>query len=45
MEALLSQPRIWKFYKTTYAQICVEMDFNKRFPIEINLTDLDYVWV
>lgn len=26
------------YYKTTYAQICMEIDFNKGFPTEINLT-------
>ena len=29
---------------TTYAKICVEMDFSKGFPMEINLTSMDYLW-
>lgn len=33
------------FYKTIYAHISVDMDFNKGFPAEINPTTLNYVWV
>lgn len=37
-------PRNICFYKTNYAQICVEMYFNKGFPDEINLITPNDVW-
>ena len=33
------------YFKTTYARICVEMDFSKGFPAEIHLTSKSYVWI
>ena len=38
-------PHTKDYAETTYAQIFVEMDFNKSFLDEINLTNTDYVWV
>lgn len=33
------------YLQTTYARICVEMDFSKGFPTEIQLTSKSYVWI
>ena len=33
------------YFKTTYARICVEMDFSIGFPAEIHLTSKSYVWI
>jgi len=33
------------YSKTTYACICMEMDFSKGFPSEICLTSKSYVWI
>jgi len=38
-------PKSTNFYKTSYPRICVEMDFIKGFPTEINLKALDCMWV
>ena len=37
-------PKTKEYARTTYARICVEMDFNARFPAEINITSKEYVW-
>ena len=37
-------PETEEYARTTYARICVEMDFSAGFPAEINLTSKDYVW-
>eukprot|EP00253_Pinus_taeda_P017607 PITA_17607 len=37
-------PKTEEYARTTYARICVEMDFSAGFPAEINLTSKDYVW-
>lgn len=38
-------PNVDKFYKTTYAWICVDLECNKSFPMEINLMTPTYVLV
>jgi len=37
-------PETEEYVRTTYARICVEMDFSAGFPAEIHLTSKDYVW-
>jgi len=36
--------KIEEYARTTYARICVEMDFSTGFPTKIKLTSKGYVW-
>ena len=37
-------PNTTKFFKTTYARICVQIDLNEGFPVDLKIIHQDHSW-